>query len=112
MKQIENFGKRLERLREDAGLSQTALAKRVGVSQSSISQMEAGERSPSYAMLVELAEALGVSAAYLVGASVEQLTPAEEMHFRRFRALPPEAQRELESYVDFLRTKHLNDRRK
>ena len=107
---VENFGERLARLREDAGLSQSALAKRVGASQSAISQMEAGDRNPSYAMLAQLAEALGVSTAYLVGAAVEQLSPAEEVHFRRYRALPAAAQRELEAYVDFLRTKHLNDR--
>lgn len=107
---VEDFGGRLARLREDAGLSQSALAKRVGASQSAISQMEAGDRNPSYTMLSQLAEALGVSTAYLVGAAVEQLTPAEEVHFRRYRALPAVAQQELDAYVDFLRTKHLHDR--
>ena len=102
----EGFGLRLARLREDAGLSQSALARRIGVSQSAVSQMEAGDRSPSYGMLVQLSEALGVTMPYLVGASVEQLTPAEETHFRRYRALPEPAQRELEAYVEFLRTKH------
>jgi transcriptional regulator with XRE-family HTH domain len=107
---VESFGQRLARLREDAGLSQSALAKRIGASQSAISQMEGGERNPSYAMLAQVAEALGVSTAYLVGAAVEQLTPAEEVHFRRYRALPAAAQQELEAYVDFLRARHLNDR--
>src|SRR2546422_45336 len=102
----ETFGERLARLREDAGLSQSALARRVGVSQSAISQMEAGDRSPSYGMLLQLADALGVSVAYLVGADVEQLSPVEEKHFRRYRALPAEAQQELSAYVDFLRTKY------
>lgn len=106
----ETFGARLSRLREDAGLSQSALARRIGVSQSAVSQMEAGDRSPSYGMLVQLAEALGVTMPYLVGAAVEQLTPAEEIHFRRYRALPATAQRDLEAYVDFLRSKHDGDR--
>ena len=107
----ETFGQRLARLREDAGLSQSALARRVGTSQSAISQMEAGDRSPSYGMLVQLADALGVSLAYLVGAQVEQLTPAEEVHFRRYRALPETAQRELDAYVDFLQTKYTGPHR-
>ena len=102
----ELFGQRLARLREDAGLSQSGLARRVGSSQSAISQMEAGDRSPSYGMLVQLADALGVTLAYLVGAGVEQLSPEEEVHFRRYRALPGDAQRELDSYAEFLRTKY------
>jgi transcriptional regulator with XRE-family HTH domain len=101
-----SFGQRLARLRDDAGVSQSGLARRIGTSQSAISQMEAGDRSPSYGMLVQLADALGVSLAYLVGARVEQLTPAEEVHFRRYRALPADARRELEAYADFLRGKY------
>lgn len=102
----ETFGERLGRLREDAGLSQSALARRVGVSQSAVSQMESGERSPSYGMLVQLADALRVSIAYLVGAEVEELSPLEEKHFRRYRALPDDAQKELSAYIDFLHTKY------
>ena len=102
----ETFGQRLGRLREDAGLSQSALARRVGISQSAVSQIEAGDRSPSYGMLVQLADALGVSIAYVVGGEIEQLSPVEERHFRRYRALPTEGQRELSAYVDFLQTKY------
>jgi len=57
-------------------------------------------------MLIQLADALGVTVAYLVGAQVEQLSPVEEKHFRRYRALPTEAQQELGAYVDFLQTKY------
>lgn len=103
---VETFGERLARLREDAGLSQSALSRRIGTSQSAISQIEAGERSPSYGMLVQLADALGVTMAYLVGAAVEQLSPAEEVHFRRYRALPADAQRELDAYAGYLQTKY------
>jgi transcriptional regulator with XRE-family HTH domain len=102
----ERFGKHLARLRDDAGLSQSGLARRIGISQSAISQIEAGDRSPSYGMLVQIAEALGVSLAYLLGAPVEQLTSEEETHFRRYRALPVAAQKELEAYVEFLQSKY------
>ena len=102
----ETFGQRLARLRDAAGLSQSAMARRIGVSQSAISQIEAGDRSPSYGMLVQLAEALGVSMPYLVGAEVEQLSPAEQTHFARFRALPPSGKRELDAYVEFLQNKY------
>jgi transcriptional regulator with XRE-family HTH domain len=104
--ETEPLGKRLARLRGDAGLSQSGLARRVGISQSAVSQIEAGDRSPSYGMLLQLADALGVSVAYLVGADVEELSAVEEKHFRRYRALPNAALRELDAYVDFLQTKY------
>ena len=103
---VEAFGPRLARLRGDAGLSQSGLARRIGVSQSAVSQMEAGDRSPSYGMLIQLADALGVSLAYLVGADVEHLTASEETHFRRYRALPATARKELDAYVEFLQSKY------
>lgn len=102
----EQFGLGLARLREDAGLTQSALARRIGASQSAVSQIEAGERSPSYGMLVQLGAALGVTLAYLLGAPVEELSEAEETHFRRYRALPEAAQKELSDYVEFLQSKY------
>jgi hypothetical protein len=57
-------------------------------------------------MLVQLAEALGISVPYLVGADVEKLSSKEEVHFRRYRALPPTGQRELDAYIEFLHTKY------
>ncbi|MDQ6830219.1 MAG: helix-turn-helix domain-containing protein [Gemmatimonadota bacterium] len=108
--ETESFGERLARLREDAGLSQSGVARRIGASQSAVSQLEAGDRSPSYGMLVQLAEALGVSVPYLVGADIEELTPVEEVHFRRYRTLSPNARRELDAYVDFLQTKYAKEK--
>jgi hypothetical protein len=37
---------------------------------------------------------------------VEQLTSDEEAHFRRYRALPEAAQKELDAYVEFLQSKY------
>jgi transcriptional regulator with XRE-family HTH domain len=100
------IGKRIAEIREQAGLTQSALARSIGTSQSAISQIEAGERNPSYEMLRQIADALGVSTPYLVGAEVEQLSPEEEAHFRQYRGLPEMARRELEEYAAFLRLKH------
>lgn len=58
----ETFGQRLRRLREEAGLSQSALSRRIGITQPAISQLETGEReNPSYGMLVQLADGIGVT---------------------------------------------------
>jgi transcriptional regulator with XRE-family HTH domain len=100
------FGKRLASMREDAGLSQSALARRVGTSQSAISQIESGERNPSFETIRQIADALGVTPAYLVGADVEGLAPNEEIHFRLYRSLPTEAREELEQFAAYLRQKH------
>lgn len=104
------IGKRIAEIREHAGFSQSALARSIGSSQSAISQIEAGERNPSYDMLRQLARALGVSVPHLVGAEVEKLTPGEQAHFRNYRGLVPEARKELEDFAAYLRQKHAGKR--
>jgi transcriptional regulator with XRE-family HTH domain len=101
------IGARIAEIREHAGYTQSSLARAVGTSQSAISQIEAGERNPSYEMLRQIADALGVSTPYLVGAEVEQLKPEEQAHFRQYRGLPEGARRELEEYAAYLRHKHV-----
>lgn len=61
--------KRLQEVRESRGLSQSALAKRVGVTQQAIAQYESGKRTPTGDVLVRLAQVLGVSSSYLLGLS-------------------------------------------
>ena len=100
-----DIGKRIEQVREETGLTQSALARAMGVSQSAVSQIEAGERNPSYDMLRQIAQALKISIPHLVGAEVEKLSPAEEAHFRNYRGLTPEAKRELEDFAAYLRQK-------
>ena len=99
------FGKRLAKIREDAGFTQSSLAREVGISQSAISQIEAGERNPSYETIRQIAEAMKLSPAYLVGAEVEGLTEAERILFRQYRGMSDEAKRELEQFAEYLRAK-------
>ena len=54
------FGKRLKEMRTEAGLTQMALAKMVGLSQKAVSSWEKDQREPSLANAVALAQALGV----------------------------------------------------
>lgn len=103
---MNTFGERLAQIREHAGLTQTALAERVGMSQSAVSQMEKGERKPSFDMLRQLADALGVKTSYLLGSEVETLSEEEQVHFRQYRSLPKDARDELRAFADFLRQKH------
>lgn len=98
-----NLGSRIREIRRDQGLRQTELAARVRTSQSTISQIEAGDRNPSYRMLVKLAAALGVKVGYVLGeGSIGDLNPAEEAHFRQYRGLTDDARRQLNEYARFL----------
>ena len=108
---MEEFGARLAKIREEAGLTQTGLAERVGTSQSAISQMENGDRKPSFDMLRQLATALGVRAADLLASEPEdERSGDEQAHFRQYRSLPEEAREELRAFADFLRQRHSKGR--
>ncbi len=53
-------GRNVQRLRIEAGLSQAALAERMGVDRAYVSGLELGQRNPTIVTLWHLAEALGV----------------------------------------------------
>lgn len=104
------LGERIAALRAEKGLSQSALARLVNTSQSAISQIESGERNPSFETIRQLAKALEVSAAHLVGAPVEELHAHELAHFRLLRSLSPAAQEELQQFATYLRQKQSKKR--
>ncbi len=62
-----NFGTTLKKLRADAGMTQTELAKRLSVTKSVVSYYESQERTPSPDVLVRLAEIFHVTTDYLLG---------------------------------------------
>jgi transcriptional regulator with XRE-family HTH domain len=55
------FAQRLQQLREEAGLSQYALAKKTGLTKQAVSRLELGQREPSWRTVQLLAAALGAS---------------------------------------------------
>jgi transcriptional regulator with XRE-family HTH domain len=59
-------GRNAARLRDEAGLTQEALAERSGLTQQYISHLERGKCNPTIVTLYELAQALGVSQVELV----------------------------------------------
>ena len=58
------IGARMARLREERGMTTTALARRVGISQAQISRLENGKQGFRSGTLVRIAEALGVKPIY------------------------------------------------
>ena len=60
-KSVASVIKRLKTIREGKGLSQLELSLISGVSQTAISQMETGKKSPTLATILRLCDALDVS---------------------------------------------------
>lgn len=60
------FSEKIRRLREERRLSQADLAKDVGVTPQLISLLEKGQRDPSLKIIKKIANALGVTASYLI----------------------------------------------
>jgi len=62
----------LQRIRSERGLSQAALAKKVGVVQSAISQFESGAVQPAIDTLERLADALNVPVSELLTSQADK----------------------------------------
>ncbi len=62
-----DFGARLKELRRKAGLTQSQLGDRIGLTKSVISFYEQQERTPSPAVIVRLSEVFHVTTDYLLG---------------------------------------------
>ncbi len=62
-----SIGERIRLARKHAGLNQTALAIRVGVSQPAVANWEAGVHDPRRLMIAKISSALGVSPNWLAG---------------------------------------------
>ena len=65
---LAEVGPRLRRLRERSGVTLTALAARTGISKSTLSRLEHGERKPSLELLLPLSQAFNLPLDELVGA--------------------------------------------
>jgi transcriptional regulator with XRE-family HTH domain len=65
---LAEVGPRLRRLRERRGVTLTALAAQTGISKSTLSRLESGQRRPSLELLLPLAEAHHLPLDELVGA--------------------------------------------
>jgi transcriptional regulator with XRE-family HTH domain len=65
---LDLVGPRLRRVRKDRGVTLTDLAERTGISKSTLSRLENGQRRPSLELLLPLAQAYRVPLDDLVGA--------------------------------------------
>lgn len=102
------IGKRLKSKREELGIKQKEFADRVGVSAPAINQFESGEKKPSPDVLTRIAEELGVSTDYLLGASEEEklfINETVAAAFRDFKDLSATDRKIILSNIEFLKSK-------
>lgn len=98
-----NEGMRIKARREELGMTQDELAKKLGYkSRSSINKIELGERKLTQSKIVDIAKALDVSPLYILG--LEETHPADSIVPRdddeavlldSFRKLSDEGRRKL-----------------
>ena len=96
-----NFGEKLKRLRKEAGLTQTELAKRLNVTKSVVSYYELQERNPSPDVLIRLTEIFHVSADYLLGINRTKTLDVSDLDEDEIGLLL--------HTIEVLRTAHKND---
>lgn len=63
---MEGYSERLIKLRKDAGLTQTEVADKLGITQNYYSYIERGKRPMKVGMLAQLCELFDVSADYIL----------------------------------------------
>lgn len=94
-----DFSVRVAQIRKQMGLSQDKFGELINLSQRTVAAWEAGERTPSFSTLSDLADKLGVSLDYLLGRSddAKKIQPAAESSellediITRLRGLPDPA---------------------
>lgn len=65
------FADTMKKLREEKGLSQNEIAKRMYVTRTAVSQWESGHRLPDAAMITRLSDVLGVDVNILISAAAQ-----------------------------------------
>lgn len=95
------YGERVRQAREYCGLTQTELAKKVGVNQSALTHVESGRNIPSQELLVSIAEQTGFSLSFFEKEPVEDF-PLGSLIFRARMALSARELNQAHQYASVL----------
>ena len=105
-KQAPPFGQRLSAFRKKRGLTQTALAERLGITQKMVDYYERRAVNPSLALIERAADTLEVSVAELLGSEPQTVRrkpgPASQLELRieRIKRLPRKDQEFVLRFLD------------
>lgn len=107
----ESFGRRLARIRKEAGYSQRSLAAELGVSYRVIAYYEAQTEHPPTHLLPAIADALSLSVDQLLGRAPvsKRKAPQNERLLRQLRQvekLPPRARQSVIEHIEGLVAKY------
>lgn len=81
------IGHRIQQLREEKGWNQRQLAARLGISKTSLTYYEGGERVITLPILMRVAQIFGVPVDFLLPGAAEPLDQELHVRFRRVLAL-------------------------
>ncbi len=106
IRQIQLVGRKIRELRKERKLTQVELSARLGIQQSDLSRMEKGEYRVSldtlFRILAEFKMSIGE---FFEGVAQETITPRDVKLVEEFNSLPQDAQREVEEFIAFKRSK-------
>ncbi len=101
---LADFGKRLAKLRKDAGFTQKELADEIGATRRVIAYYETESEHPPANLLVDLAHALNVSTDELLGVKPVQKRPRPDTRMLRrlqqLEKLDPATKRQVVQVID------------
>lgn len=98
-----SLGGKIAEKRNENGLTQENLGERLGVTGAFISQIEKGNRSPSYGLLLKISSELDVPLEYLVGGEVEGgADPTSKVIASALRFIDSDKKRKVLEYLIFL----------
>jgi transcriptional regulator with XRE-family HTH domain len=104
-------GQRIRQHRLERSLTQTELARQIGIQQSDLSRMEKGEYRVSLDVLFRILQTLEMSLGEFFGDLAQQhLTSRDEVLLHSFRLLAAEAQQDVLDFVEFKRSKEREPR--
>jgi len=103
-----DFAHRLATIRKDKGLTQQALADRIGIHVSQVRRYEAGTNQPTLDVLRAIAVALSVTTDTLVFTDTERgpQTPDLRLAFEATTHLDPDEQTVIRNLVEALQLRH------
>jgi transcriptional regulator with XRE-family HTH domain len=104
---VTDFGKRLAQRRQEMGMTQSELARALGVTSQYISITEQGKRSPSLTFLAGLARLLGVTTDYLI-IGEKQAVPDIIPLIKADSSLPLKIRNALVDTIEVVRELHNN----
>ncbi|WP_236017729.1 helix-turn-helix domain-containing protein [Alicyclobacillus acidoterrestris] len=96
------LGNRLKSARTDKNLSMYQLAKRINMSQSTISKIESGKMRPTVDLMERICEALNLTLAEFFAEDQDELEPDLRRLVEAAKRLTPDQRKALQAFLDSL----------